>query len=221
MTRPFELELLSDEEVGGGGFLHVRRLRLRNLRPDGSRSAEYVCDFVERRKGLDAVAVVVYRRPAGSPVEVLLREGLRPALVYGRPPERVPLPEGRERFLLAEVVAGIVEEGEVGEVALRRRAADEVWEEAGLRVRPEAIELLGGSFPSAGMTAERFWLTAVEVAPDAALAEPEGDGSPMEEGASVRWVALDEALAQCARGELEDAKTELALHRLAARLAVS
>ena len=83
----------------------------------------------------------------------------------------------------------------MGEVALRRRAADEVWEEAGLRVRPEAIELLGGSFPSAGMTAERFWLTAVEVAPEAALAEPEGDGSPMEEGASVRWVALDEALA--------------------------
>lgn len=221
MTRPFELELLSDAEVGGGGFLHVRRLRLRNLRPDGSRSAEYVCDFVERKKGLDAVVVVVYRRDERGGVEVLLRDGLRPALLYGRPPGRAPLPEPRERFLLTEVVAGIVEEGEVGETALRQRAAAEVWEEAGLRVRPEALELLGGSFPSAGMTAERFWFVAAEVAPDAATTTPEGDGSPMEEGAWVRWVPLSEALAQCARGELEDAKTEIALCRLSGRLAGS
>src|SRR5437762_1217372 len=118
MGRPFELEVLSEQLVGLGGFLHLRRLRLRNLRPDGSRSAEWLCDFVERHTGVDAVVLVIYRDGARG-TEVLLREGLRPALVYGRAPDRIPLPEPREQFLFTEVVAGIIEEGEIGEDKIR------------------------------------------------------------------------------------------------------
>jgi len=219
MTKPYDLDVISDEELGGGGFLHVRRLRLRNVRPDGSRSDEWVCDFVERRKGIDAVVVALWRKgSARGEVEVLVRDGLRPALYFGRPANRVPMPDGRERFLCTEVVAGIIEEGEVGEAAIRQRAVDEAWEEAGVRLRPDELELLGTSFPSPGMTPERFWFVAGRV-PDGSEAEPPpGDGSPMEEGATTRWLPLDEAIRRCAAGEIEDAKTELILRRLKDRL---
>jgi hypothetical protein len=71
-------------------------------------------------------------------------------------------------------------------------------------------------FPTAGMCAELFHLMAVEVSASA-IAEarvPAGDGSPFEEGARIRWLALDEALEQCARGEINDLKTEVTLRRL-------
>src|SRR5439155_4090147 len=139
--------------VGLGGFLHLRRLRLRNLRPDGSRSEEWLCDFVERHKGVDAVVLVLYRDSRRG-IEVLLRDGLRPSLVYGRAPDRIPLPEPREHFLFTEVVAGIIEEGEIGEERIRARAVAEAWEEAGVRIDAAGVELLGSSFPSPGLTAE-------------------------------------------------------------------
>ena len=61
---------------------------------------------------------------------------------------------------------------------------------------------------------EKFWLTAAEVEdPDAAEVAPT-DGSPMEEGARCRWMPLDDAIAACVRGEIEDCKSELALRRL-------
>ncbi len=213
MAKPFELEVISDEVIGAGGFLTLRRLRLRNLRRDGSRSREWVCDFVERPRGVDAVVVVLWRRGAGGAAEVLLRDGLRPSLAWGRDPARLPVPDGRAHFFFTETVAGIIEEGERGEAAIRARAADEAFEEAGYRVDPAAVRFLGApTFPSSGMTAEKFWLCAVEVSGDAA--PPPGDGSPMEEGAQTRWVPLDEVIAASVRGDLEDAKTELAARRL-------
>lgn len=219
-VRPFGLAVLRDQQIGReGGFLFVRRLRLRNLRPDGSRSREWLCDFVERPHGVDAVVLALWRRGERG-VEVLLRRGLRPALVYGRDPARLPVADGREYFLVTELVAGIIEEGEVGMAAIRRRAADEAWEEAGARLEAEAVRSLGPpSFPSPGMTAERYWFVEAEVPAAAALAPPPGDGSPMEEGAEVEWVPLAEALGRCARGEIEDVKTELGLRRLADLLA--
>ncbi len=47
----------------------------------------------------------------------------------------------------------------------------------------------------------------------------EGDGSPLEEGAVLEWRELGAAIAACEAGEIEDAKSELAFRRLAARLA--
>jgi hypothetical protein len=65
----------SDELVGEGGFLAIRRLRLRNRRADGSVSPGYVCDAIARPYGHDAVVVAVWARRAGS-VEVLVRSML-------------------------------------------------------------------------------------------------------------------------------------------------
>ncbi len=210
-----DLELLHDELPGGDvGFLRVRRLHLRNRRQDGTVSAEYVCDFVVRPKGTDAVVVVLWRR-AGAAVEVLLRAGLRPALWFGRDAATLPIADAARAMWMTEVVAGIVEHDDHGEPGVRRRAVIEAWEEAGYRLDADRVEFLGaGTFPTPGSMPEKYWLVAAEIDPGAVQVEPGGDGSPMEHGARTWWTALPEAIADCVAGRITDAKTELALRRL-------
>jgi ADP-ribose pyrophosphatase len=213
VTDIAELIIDGDEVLGEGGFLAVRRLRMRNRRTDGSISAPYICDAIARAYGQDAVVVAVYARTSGG-VQILVRDGLRPTLLMARDPARAPLPEPPPGMFLTELVAGILEPGDVGEAGLRQRAVHEVEEEAGFVVAADAITLLGaGAYPSPGPMAEKFYFTAVEV--DPATQQPlVGDGSPMEEGATTRWLGLDEAIAACVRGDLVDVKTELGLRRL-------
>jgi ADP-ribose pyrophosphatase len=208
-----ELIIDGDERVGEGGFLALRRLRLRNRRVDGSASRGYVCDVVVRPYGQDAVVVAIYAStPRG--IEILVRECLRPALTLGRDPARAPLPEAASGLFLTELVAGIIEESDRGEDGLRTRAAAEVHEEAGFAVAPGEVVLLGaGMLPSPGCLVEKFYFTAVKVDPSAQ--QPlAGDGSPMEEGATTRWWLLDDAIEACRTGVLVDLKTELGLRRL-------
>ena len=222
MPRVTAIEIVEDRTASSRcdeGFLRVKRYRARNRRADGSVSAEYAIDVIDRAT-LDAVAVCLFARTARG-VEVLTRSGLRPAPAFrrGRP---TALPE-REVLLLEEVIAGVVEPGEVGLDALRRRAAAEVQEEAGIAVPPERFEPLGAPlFVHPPVSSDRFHLLAAEV-PRGAADELEapllGDGSPHEEGAMLRWRRLDDAIAACERGEIEDAKTEVAFRRLAARVA--
>jgi ADP-ribose pyrophosphatase len=191
---------------------------MRNRRADGSISAPYVCDAIARPYGQDAVVVAVYARGA-SGVQVLVRDGLRPALQFGRDPACAPLPERSPAMFLTELVAGILEPGDHGVDGLRQRAAHEVAEEAGFAIDPAAVAVLGaGAYPSPGSMVEKFYFTAVEVDPATQQALP-GDGSPMEEGARTRWWPLDEAIEACVRGELMDLKTELGLRRLRDHLA--
>lgn len=213
------LHVDGDEVVGReGGFLGIRRLRLRNTRTDGTLSDSYVNDFAVRPMGLDAVVVVVWHR-AGDRVRVLVRDGLRPTLALGREAARLVVPDPRPYLFLTELVAGILEVDDRGEDGLRARAAAEVREEAGYIVDPESITLLGaGSFPSPGSLPEKFFLTAVEISDPAAQRPLEGDGSPMEEGAATRWLDLDVAIQECVDGAIEDCKTELGLRRLRDRL---
>jgi 8-oxo-dGTP pyrophosphatase MutT (NUDIX family) len=206
-----ELVVVSDERFGAGGFLEVRRVRLRNRRGDGSLSGEYISDSVAR-DSQDAVVVAVYART--PEIQVLLRDGLRPALVFGRDASRAPLPESPPALFLTELVAGVLERGDVGEAGLLRRAREEVLEEAGFAVAPDQIAVLGpGMFASPGCFVEKFYFACVEVDPSAQRPLA-GDGSPMEEGARTRWVPLDDAIAACMAGEISDLKTELGLRRL-------
>jgi ADP-ribose pyrophosphatase len=214
MTRIVGLEVERRQEVGAGGFLTIHRLTLRNRRADGSQSRAYDFDYLVRPIGLDAIAVALFSRAHGR-TEVLLRDGLRPALALGRSGAPHPLPDRRQYLLFTEVVAGIVEAEDRGEDGLRRRAALEIAEESGYQVDPARVILLGaGSFPAPGIIGEKVWLAAAEVADPAVQGEMEGDGSPMEEGAIARWMDLDEAIAACVAGDIEDFKTELALRRL-------
>jgi ADP-ribose pyrophosphatase len=210
------VEILSDEIVGReGGFLAIRRLRCVNVRGDGSRSEPYLCDFLVRPKGIDAVVVVVYAREQAH-TRVLLRDGIRLPLAFGRGP--APVPDGKSYQVFRETVAGIIEVEDQGRAGIQRRAALEVEEEAGFHVSPDDVELLGaGTFASPGAMPEKLWFCAVEVDP-AKQATPTGDGSPMEEGAALEWLDLDAAVAACVRGDIEDAKTEIVLRRLADRL---
>ena len=55
-------------------------------------------------------------------------------------------PDPRVYLYIAEVVAGLVEEGDgAGETGLRRRAAIEAEEEAGLQLGDEAFDPIGGA----------------------------------------------------------------------------
>jgi len=216
VTRPDDVVgfvIDSDELVGAGGFLQIRRLRMRNRRADGSISPPYVCDSIARPYGQDAVIVAVFAR-TGERIDVLLRAQLRPSLAKGRDARRAPLPEPAPGMFVTELVAGILETDDVGEAGLRARAAAETLEEGGFVVDPARVILLGaGALPSPGAMVEKFYFTAVEV--DPATQQPlAGDGSPMEEGASTRWLELDAAIAACVSGELSDLKTEAGLRRL-------
>ncbi len=222
MPRVSAIEILEDFTARARcdeGFLRLRRLRARNLRVDGTASPEYRIDLIDRPT-LDAVAVCLWARtPRG--IEVLTRRGLRPAAYFRRGKQAV-LPEP-EYLLVEEIVAGVLEPGERGPEALRRRAAEEAREEAGVEVAPERLEALGGPFfVVPGIASEKIHLVAGEIARaggDEQEAPGEGDGSPLEEGAMLRWRELGAAIRACEAGEIEDAKTEIALRRLAARLA--
>jgi ADP-ribose pyrophosphatase len=212
MPRIEAIEIVEDRTATSRcdeGFLHVRRYRARNRRDDGSRSDEYRIDVVER-PSLDAVAVCLWARtPRG--VEVHFRQGRLRAL-----PER-------DHLLFEELVAGVLEPGELGLAALQRRAADEVQEEAGLVLPPERFQPLGAPFYMLpGIVSEKIHLLAAEVprgTEEGVHHAPQGgDGSPLEEGAELVWRSLDRAIAAAAAGELEDAKSEIAFRRLRDRL---
>jgi ADP-ribose pyrophosphatase len=195
------------------GFLRLRRLRCRNRRQDGSVSSVYRVDVVDRPR-LDAVAVLVYRRGA-SGLEVLTRKNLRPAAYFRRGKEMV-VPDKVSYLLVEELVAGVMELEDKGEQGVRRRAVEEVREEAGYEVAPEEIELLGGAFFVApGILSEKVFPTAVDVTGKQAH-EPQGDGSPLEEGTQIQWRPLPEVLSACRSGEVPDAKLEIAITRLLA-----
>jgi ADP-ribose pyrophosphatase len=192
------------------GFLQLRRLRVRNRRADGSTSAVYRVDVIDRPR-LDAVAVLVWRRGEKA-VEFLTRTQLRPA-AYFRKEKTPPLPDGKSHLFCEEIVAGLLEPEDRGEAGLRDRAAAEVKEEAGFVVSPESIELLGPPFFVApGILSEKIYLAAVEVTGKSSQT-PSGDGSPLEDGGAIRWRSAGELEAAIAAGELQDAKTELALAR--------
>ncbi|HEX4462925.1 MAG TPA: hypothetical protein VIA18_33355, partial [Polyangia bacterium] len=119
--------IVSDERLYEGGFLNIRRVRLRVRRDDGSLSGEGLYDFVERPMGRDAVVVVLWHRAPAGDVHVLLRTAPRVPLYFRDP-------EVGAQFV--ELVAGILEKGEDDWPAIQRRAAAETHEEAGITVAP-------------------------------------------------------------------------------------
>src|SRR5262245_54702849 len=115
MNQVTGLHIVSDELVGQGGFLTIRRLRMQNRHADGTLSREYLVDFIARPKGLDAGVVVAWHRGADGRVRVLLRDGLRPPLTVGRPELAQVVPDGKPYLFLRELVAGIVEKDDQGD----------------------------------------------------------------------------------------------------------
>jgi ADP-ribose pyrophosphatase len=194
----------------GEPFLRVVTLRLRNHYKDAAPSPPYLCDVMLPR-WVDAVAAVLYTREDDG-VRVGLKECLRPA-VFVRRELDLPAPEPNRSPFVLEVVAGRLEPGDDGAEGIARRVVEEAREEAGLVVDPAGVRLLGSPvFTSPGTCPEKLYVAAVEVDP-ARRVPVAGDGSPMEETGAFGFVPLDEAIAMCRSGAIEDAKTEIALLR--------
>ena len=216
-TQVTQIEVLEDFSASARcdeGFLQIRRLRVRNARVDGSHSPVYRVDVVDRPR-LDAVAVLVFRRAAAGAYEFLTRQNLRPAAFF-RGEKSPTVPDGRSHLFCEEIVAGLLESSDLGWEGVKNRAAAETLEEVGYAVTPASVMVLGQPFFVApGIISEKIFLTAVEVT-GLTQTEPEGDGSPLEEGGNPRWRSLAELQHALADGTIQDAKTELALHRFLA-----
>lgn len=210
------LELLqeqSDGEAREHAFLHIRRQLLRARFPDGTTSEPFWYDSVDRSR-LDAVVIAAHYRDEHNQRRVFLRSALRPALLVRQAGEQ-PMAEKTTLGGLWELPAGLVEADERSPDGLRACAARELHEEVGLQVDPEALHDLGPPvFPAPGMIGERQFFFHIEVDPLHRVTPPE-DGSVLERGAVIVALPVLEAIQQARAGEIEDAKTELGLRRLA------
>jgi 8-oxo-dGTP pyrophosphatase MutT (NUDIX family) len=200
------------------GYLRRRRVRARTVLSDGLRTEPYVVDWVERASWRrDAAAVVLYTPgPTAGAARVLLRRQVR-----------VPLFQVLGEPLCLELVAGLRE----GEESWARCARRETHEEAGLQIEEADFYPLGPPiFPVPASFTEQILLMAARVPDlDRAVGEalaPPGDGSPMEAGADLWVLGLDQALSLCETAPkqrddglfIADAKTEIGLRRLRGRL---
>jgi hypothetical protein len=61
---------------------------------------------------------------------------------------------------------------------------------------------------------EKIHYRALTVDPREGM-EPEGDGHPLEEVGDFQFYELSQAISWCRSGQIEDAKTEIGLYRLA------
>jgi ADP-ribose pyrophosphatase len=211
------LELLEDLSRDDGGFLRCKRRRYVVHYPDGKVSAPFIYDEVDR-KALDAVVIVPHFRAiepsTGRALRyVYLRSAVRPPLEM-REASRSAVPEPRVRGQW-EVPAGLVEPSEETPEGVVRCARRELEEECGFDLPVGEFHPLGPSmFPCPGVISERHYYFHVEVDP-ARRTEPSLDGSALEAGGVVVAIPLAEALRLIQDGQLADAKTEIALRRLA------
>lgn len=211
------LELVEDlTPRAESGFLRLLRRRYRAHYPDGSASEPFVYDSIDRRC-LDAVVIAAHYVDASGVRHVYLRSALRPPLL-DRGPARSATPEEDPKDAgIWELPAGLVEEAEQSPEGLRRTCARELAEELGFEVPPERCLKLGpGTFPVAGLFAERHYYYEVTVEPST-RGEPSLDGSALEKCGEVLAIPLARALELCRAGALLDSKSEVALRRLAER----
>lgn len=208
---PIHVELVEDRTPEQpAGFLRLRRRLLRNRYPDGSASAPYEYDSVDRR-ATDAVVLVLRT----DDDRVLLRTSLRPPLAY-RGELAVPVDPVVDPVLW-ELPAGLVEPEEQGEEGLLACCVRETLEETGYVLAPDAFKPLGAPiFLSPGVLAERLYYFTARVM-ESERGIPTEDGTPVESGGTVRFFTIDEAIAACDAGQLGDVKSEVGLRRLAAR----
>ncbi|MFO0676039.1 MAG: NUDIX hydrolase [Polyangiaceae bacterium] len=206
---PLVLDRVASREVHpAGAFVWIDHVTYRLGRgaahPDGSdRRTGATFDYdMAMRRAVDAVVVVAHFLRDGEPW-VFVRSSVRP-----------PVHERNTGFgQLWELPAGLVEPGETPVEAARR----ELFEELGFAVDVASLETLGPpSFPAPALIGERHFHFHVAVDPTTRT-PPEGDGSPLEEGAEVSALPLRDLLVAAERGELPDAKTELGLRRMAGR----
>jgi ADP-ribose pyrophosphatase len=215
-SRVERVEIREREPIFPGdktAFLELTRLNVVNHYSDGTKSRLYAYDTVIR-KWIDAVVLVLTTRQGGH-TAVCLRAGVRPPLLL-RPELALPLPDEQTFHTLWELPAGLIEDEDRGRAGLLARAVAETLEETGYRLSADDFSTMPGApFLSPGVLPERLHFLRAEITNIKDRTRPEGDGSPVEEGAGIWWVSLEKAIAMCETGDIADTKTELALRRLA------
>ena len=191
-----------DDATVHGSFLSIRSHQLIAHYPSGSLSEPFAYDVVGRR-ALDAVVILAHHTSKDGEVSIFLRSCVRPPIVLREQPSESPG--------LWEIPAGLVDPGE----APRAAAARELAEELGITVSESALEELGPwTYPCPGFIGERQIFFHVPVDPNDRQT-PTEDGSPLEREAEIVSLPLRDAIELARQGKLRDAKTELALRRLA------
>ncbi len=192
------------EDYTFGGLFRIKRARLQHRCFDGSMSDPITRICFERG---DSVGVLLY--DPGKDAVILVRQFRYPVYTTLDPEERDG--EGARQAWILELVAGVVEEDHTfGQVANK-----EALEEAGYWVKGR-LEPVATIYPSPGGTSERIHLFLAEV--DEGLRAGKG-GGVASGGEDIQTVVLplDEAMQMVTSGEIQDAKTIVALQHLVLR----
>lgn len=170
-------------------FFKIESSRLRYEKFDGDLSEEVTYFCLERN---DAAAGVVYNTDTQK---VLLIKQFR-----------FPPHSKRDAWMI-EVVAGLIDEGEDAETAVKR----EILEEIGYEVTN--IEEISAIFTSPGISSERIFLFYVEVN-EAGKVEAGGGLLNEHEDIQTLEYTLPELNKLLETNEIQDAKTIIACHYL-------
>lgn len=192
------------EDYAFANLFRIERARLQFRRFDGRMSHPITRICFERG---DSVGVLLHD-PAEDQV-ILVRQFRYP--VYTRLDAEAQSGDEVQLAWLLELVAGVVEQDyTVGQVANK-----ELLEEAGFQVIG-SLESITTIWPSPGGTSERIHLFLGEV--DSSMRTGAGGGVVAEgEDIQIETYSVDEAMDMVERGEIQDAKTIIALQHLALR----
>jgi ADP-ribose pyrophosphatase len=206
------------DTLGWGGFLTLKRHKMRNVFKGGGASPWYQLESTHP-PFMDAVVLILYAPQPDGETLVALRRGVRPSLVLrAQKPALKQMDGGPLSGVTWELPAGGVEREDLepGGVGVKGRAVLEAWEEAGLKVSEEELFPLGpSSFSAPALSHERLHFLAARVVDPAAAQPPPGDGHPMEQGGEMAFISLQGALEWCHKGRIMDLKSEVGLNRLA------
>lgn len=112
---------------------------------------------------------------------------------------------------MIETIAGMIDEGELPEEAVRREA----MEETGLDAKN--VEFIASFYPSPGGCSEQIHLFYVEISGESARYEKIGGLASENESILTLELSLGEALAKVRSGEICDAKTIMGIFWLESR----
>lgn len=184
--------------------MSLRRLSLRTVSVQAGVSEPFMYDIVER-DALDAVLIILCAKNQDDQDDpwVCLRSALRPPV--GLRPSHPAM--------LWELPAGLIERADL----IDETASRETREETGFALEASSFERLGEPvYLSPGMCGEMLHFRLAWV--DRSAARELTSTEQVEQLSEIEWVLVSESLRRAAAGSLRDCKTELALHRLRARL---
>lgn len=189
---PKRVEILSEEEIFHRAIFRIEAAKLRYERYDGSMSEELL--RLKLNRG-DSVAVLMHNQADDT---IILTEQFR-----------YPT-HSKGQGWLVEIPAGMIDGDESPVDAMRR----EILEEVGYDV--DGLRHISTFYLSPGGSSERIFLFYATITPKQQVTS--GGGLP-QEGEDVHFfmMKVDDALRKVENGELNDAKTIIALQWLKLR----